>query len=211
MTAMTPQHRYVDSNGQTLHLKEWSHSGTLVILLHHMTANCDDWNSVAPLLADRYHVVAVDLRGRGFSSKPAQGYRWAEDLAEDIVHLIPQLSSGPAVIAGHSLGGMVAIPAAVSGQDRVAAIVLEDPPIQDQKPNYTSEMWRKNLELPKVSCPSLLMYGEHGVLNPAHRQELFSIYEFTQTSQWQGFGHGLHEDADRFAMETKAFLAHCGI
>lgn len=139
---MNAAHRYIEVNGQTLHVKEWSEAGPLVLLLHHMTGSSDDWDDVAPELADEFHVVAVDLRGRGFSSKPSQGYHWADDLAEDVAQMMPLLSEERAVLIGHSMGGMVAVLAAAKAKERVAALVLEDPPLYDQQPHFTHDFWR---------------------------------------------------------------------
>ena len=138
---MNAHHRYVEANGQTLHVKEWGDSGLPLILLHHMTGSADNWDAVGPRLAEFAHVFAVDLRGRGLPSKPDQGYNWADDLGEDIAKLIDALDLGPVALIGHSMGAMVAIPAAAKSGVSVKAMLLEDPPIYDQERVCADEFW----------------------------------------------------------------------
>lgn len=82
------QSRYVEVNGQRLHYKHWSESGPPLILLHAATTTSSSWNIIAPRLASEFRVMAFDLRGHGLSSKPGQGYSWAEHYAEDLVEFL---------------------------------------------------------------------------------------------------------------------------
>src|SRR3712207_1353210 len=70
-----------------LHYAWWgplAHPGRTVLLVHGLTAHSRAWAAVGPALAARgYAVLAPDLRGRGRSDKPPQGYgvaRHADDL-----------------------------------------------------------------------------------------------------------------------------------
>ena len=117
----SPNHKYIEVKDLTLHMKEWSTSGRLLLLMHSGLHSCDAWDEVAPRFRDHYHVVAVDLRGHNLSFGPAAGYSWTDDMTEDIVQLLPQLTAEPAVLIGHSLGAMVAIPASIKAPDAVAA------------------------------------------------------------------------------------------
>ena len=101
--------------------------GRPVILLHGLT---DDRRSYAPVveqLAARYRLLAVDLRGHGESSH-APRYR-AVDYAADVADLVRALVSGPAVIVGHSLGGLTAACLAGRHAEFVSGLFLEDPPL----------------------------------------------------------------------------------
>jgi pimeloyl-ACP methyl ester carboxylesterase len=60
-----------------------------------------------PDLANQFHVIAVDLRGQGSSSKPATGYD-KKTMAGDIHALVKQLGYDRVNIAGHDIGAMVA-------------------------------------------------------------------------------------------------------
>lgn len=72
-----------------------------------------------------HRVVAVDLRGHGESDKPEQEYTVA-GFADDLAWLCRELGIHKPVVAGHSLGGMVALELAARFPDLPAAIVALD-------------------------------------------------------------------------------------
>ena len=77
--------------------------------------------------ARQHRVISVDLRGHGESDKPEGDYpitAYAEDLAQIIEHL----HTGKVVAVGHSMGGSAVLQLAASYPDKVAAIVMIDPP-----------------------------------------------------------------------------------
>ncbi|HKG95645.1 MAG TPA: alpha/beta fold hydrolase, partial [Gemmatimonadaceae bacterium] len=59
-------------------------SGHPIILLHGYSDSWFSYSGVLPLLPERYHVYALDLRGHGESDRPAAGYAM-RDLAADVV------------------------------------------------------------------------------------------------------------------------------
>lgn len=79
-----------------------------LVLLHGWSANLRCWGSAADDLAARFRVIAVDLRGHGYSDVPAAGYddpkNWAGDVAA--VLAAEGIESG-AVLLGWSYGGIV--------------------------------------------------------------------------------------------------------
>jgi pimeloyl-ACP methyl ester carboxylesterase len=78
---------------------------------------------VAGPLAARGRVVLVDQRGHGESEAPPGPYR-REDLAADVRTLLDRLDIPQAVLVGHSLGGIVAMTAALAYPERVAGLLL---------------------------------------------------------------------------------------
>ena len=73
------RHRFVEANGVRFHLVEAGQSGPLVLLLHGFLDFWYGWRDQIPALAERFRVVAPDLRGYNLSDKPASGYdsgRW---------------------------------------------------------------------------------------------------------------------------------------
>lgn len=98
-----------------------------LVLLHGWAQSLDCWGeSVLDALAERYRVIAVDLRGHGYSGAPATGYDdskvWAGDVAAVLAS--ESIDSG-AVLLGWSYGGLVVCDyLAECGVDAVAAVVL---------------------------------------------------------------------------------------
>jgi lipase len=96
-----------------------------VICLHGITAQHRAFNAAARHLASSRPLIGVDLRGRGDSAKPESGYG-LETHAHDVIRVLDHLGLRSAVIAGHSMGGFVALKTALSYPDRVRALVLLD-------------------------------------------------------------------------------------
>ena len=71
----------------------------------------------------------VDLRGHGESSRAALETYDAASYADDLAALIDELELAPVVVAGHSLGGVVAASLGARRPDLVRALLLEDPPM----------------------------------------------------------------------------------
>src|SRR6202021_555090 len=84
-------------------------SGPPLLLLHGNPLTHVSWHAVAPRLAERFHVVAADLRGYGDSSAPAEepdsaNYSFRA-MAQDQVEVIYALGHDRFYVAGHDRGG----------------------------------------------------------------------------------------------------------
>ncbi|GLY63934.1 alpha/beta fold hydrolase [Amycolatopsis taiwanensis] len=80
-------------------------NGRAIVLLHGMGGNALHWTALAPLLTDRYRVVALDLRCHGKSGDGP--WRW-DLLVDDVERAVTRLGLDRPAIVGHSLGGAVA-------------------------------------------------------------------------------------------------------
>jgi pimeloyl-ACP methyl ester carboxylesterase len=96
-----------------------------IVLLHGWTASIRWWDRITPLLAKRYHVIRVDLLGHGGSAKPRDGYS-IEEQADRVAAALERLGVKRALIAGHSLGGEVAIAFAARHPKFTRALVVID-------------------------------------------------------------------------------------
>ena len=96
-----------------------------IVCLHGITAQHRAFNAAARYLESSHGLVGVDLRGRGDSDKPESGYS-LEAHAADVVRVLDHLGLEDAVLAGHSMGGFVALKTALKFPDRVRALVLLD-------------------------------------------------------------------------------------
>jgi pimeloyl-ACP methyl ester carboxylesterase len=103
-------------------------SGPAVLLLHGYGESLLSWRSTLDRLAREADVLAIDLPGFGLSSKPALGYSTV-DYARAVVAALDDAGMERAVVVGHSLGGAVALAAAVLYPDRVAGLVLLAPAV----------------------------------------------------------------------------------
>jgi pimeloyl-ACP methyl ester carboxylesterase len=98
--------RYLTVNGGRIHYLvrgEESENKHTVLLVHGYRGHARWWDAVAPLLATRHRVLAIDLSGMGDSD-----HRAAYELttfADDIIALIEHECSRPVTIIGHSFGG----------------------------------------------------------------------------------------------------------
>jgi 3-oxoadipate enol-lactonase len=98
-------------------------SGDPVILLHGWACNSSFWHHQISVLAKTHQVIAIDFRGHGQSSIPQSGYTIAR-LTADIRELIVQLELSPAIVIGHSMGGMVAQQYAILHPEDVNRLIL---------------------------------------------------------------------------------------
>ena len=101
-----------------------SGSGEPVFLcLHGLVDDLTIWDRLAPELADRGTVARYDQRGHGEAGSPTGPYS-RDDLAADAVGVLDRLDVDRAVLVGHSMGGIMAMAAAVNHPDRIAGLVL---------------------------------------------------------------------------------------
>ncbi|MBV8776453.1 MAG: alpha/beta hydrolase [Alphaproteobacteria bacterium] len=102
--------RQVQTAGATINLVVGG-SGPPLLLLHGYPQTHAMWRKVAPRLADRFTVVAPDLRGYGDSSKPPAGDDYAHyskrALAQDQVETMAALGFERFAVAGHDRGARV--------------------------------------------------------------------------------------------------------
>ncbi|MEN1975719.1 alpha/beta fold hydrolase [Cellulomonas sp. P4] len=102
-----------------------------VVLLHGLTDSSACW----PTVRHRYDrdgrvVVALDARGHGGVPLPDEPFTIAA-LAQDAARALRALGTGPALVVGHSMGGVTAEELALTAPELVAALVLEDPAWHD--------------------------------------------------------------------------------
>ena len=120
-----PIMKKVKGNGIEINLAVWEGGGKPILCIHGITANCRCWDTLAESLTPEYHVMALDLRGRGQSDKPSNGYALEYHL-QDINCLLDDLGLERAVIMGHSLGAFIGLAFAAEYSERVDRLILVD-------------------------------------------------------------------------------------
>jgi len=114
----------VDRGTATLAAERWPGEGQPVVLLHAGVADRRSWHAVADALQPR-SVVAYDMRGYGETTAATYGFTHLDDLRA----VLDQVATGPVWLVGSSMGGELAIDAALSDPDRIAGLVLLAPAV----------------------------------------------------------------------------------
>ena len=157
-------------------------SGPPLVLLHGITNRWDVFLNLMPYLAQRWRVFALDLRGHGKSSHVRDGYA-GEQISTDVIHFLEQVVGEPAVVYGHSLGGMVTTYIAAHRPELVRAIGLADSPFffREVTESVYPEMFVRvhQLLLRRLGLPDLVReLQEMPLTDPQYGQVLFKNIPF---------------------------------
>jgi pimeloyl-ACP methyl ester carboxylesterase len=108
MADLQPRQEEIVLHGHRVSYRVAGDDGPVVLLIHGIVGCAAQWDQVAPLLAERYRVVAPDLLGHGQSAKPRGDYSLGA-YAASVRDLLVALGHRRATVVGHSLGGGVAM------------------------------------------------------------------------------------------------------
>jgi pimeloyl-ACP methyl ester carboxylesterase len=157
----------VHGDGIAIQLAIWEGKGRQVLCVHGLTANCRCWDVMASSLAPENEMLAIDLRGRGLSDKPASGYSMRHHI-QDIFCVLDELKQEKIVLMGHSLGAFISLAFAAHYPERTEKIILMDGGGQ-----LTQDQWEKVTVAIKPSLdrlgqvfPSFDAYVAHMKLAP---------------------------------------------
>ncbi len=117
-------HREVTVRGVRLHVAQ-AGSGPPLVLLHGWPQHWWSWRRMIGPLAERYTVIAPDLRGWGWSQAPPGDYAKA-DFAADIVALLDHEGYDRVRLIGHDWGGYTAFLLVLDHPERVERMVALD-------------------------------------------------------------------------------------
>jgi pimeloyl-ACP methyl ester carboxylesterase len=122
-----PADRFVSVDGLNIRYQTWGTPAPgkpTALLLHGFANSLQSFRLLAPLLTDRYYVVAYDMPGFGLSDKPAPfDYKNAHQ-AEIASDLITALGLKNVVVGGHSLGGAIALRVALESPAVIGLVVM---------------------------------------------------------------------------------------
>ncbi|MFE7775789.1 alpha/beta fold hydrolase [Streptomyces sp. NPDC057445] len=119
------RHRLVDVPGGRIHLVEQG-TGPMVLMVHGFPESWYSWRHQLPVIAEAgCHAVAIDVRGYGRSSKPAEvdAYRMLAHVADNVA-VVKALGAETAVIVGHDWGSPIAANSALLRPDVFTAVGL---------------------------------------------------------------------------------------
>jgi pimeloyl-ACP methyl ester carboxylesterase len=212
------QHNYADLGDVRLHYVT-SGDGPAVVLLHGWPQTWFMWRDVIPGLAERYRVIAPDLRGLGDSSRPVDGYD-KKTLAHDVWRLVHDvLQEEHIFVAGHDWGGPTAFALAAQHRDAVRRLAIFDVPLPgDGTPVMFSNRWHHGLHW-ELDFPEALTAGREDLYlsffyrNWGARPDAISQeaqQEYLRTYRQPGAmraGFNLYRATSQDVIDNSAFIA----
>jgi pimeloyl-ACP methyl ester carboxylesterase len=177
------EHLTLRANGAAFHVARLG-TGRPLLLLHGWPEFWLTWEPVMNRLADRYTLLAPDLRGFGDSDKP-EGAQGPDQHAIDMVALMDALGLEKAGIVGHDVGGAAMQPLARQAPHRIAGLFFFDfvyPGIGPRmaEPDRLNEIWYQSFNQMEMA-PALIgatrescrTYIGHFLKHWAHRKDAF--------------------------------------
>ena len=166
-----------------------------LVLLHGITSAASSWVRVGPVLAERYRVYALDMRGHGDSIKPPAGAYSLQETAGDALAFIEALGLKQPVLIGHSWGGATALVLASGGVadgyvPDLAKVILEDPACnfgrgdaEERAAAYVKDIGRPAAELrPELIAENVGwteedIEGKIDAMGKVSREAVISVFE----------------------------------
>ncbi len=151
-------------------------SGPALIFCHATGFHGLVWCQVAAQLADSFHCYSMDFRGHGDSPRqPGQSLHW-DELAEDLVNVVQEISAEPILAVGHSMGGAcialgeLARPGTFKAAWLFEPILFPNPEDADEptESNALADGARKRRELFESRAAALERYASRPPLESFH-------------------------------------------
>ncbi len=181
---MDIQHHDIQAAGARFHVAT-AGSGPVLLLLHGWPEYWQTWEPVMARLADRFTLVAPDLRGFGSSDKPDEDKWGAERHAADMLAVMDALGHQRFGMVGHDVGGAVMLKLARLAPERLPGLLFFDftyPGIGRRlgTPDRLIEIWYQSFHL-MAFAPQLVgatrescrAYIGHFLRHWAHRKDAF--------------------------------------
>jgi pimeloyl-ACP methyl ester carboxylesterase len=173
---LPPEGKMVSVNGMEMYYETYG-QGPPLILLHGFFHTASMWKPYIAAFAERYRVIAVDLRGHGRSTNPAKQFT-NRQAALDVYALVDHLGLDRFKAIGFSTGGMTSLHMATQQPERIEAMVLisathyfpDECRAINRQVTVESSPWGEDWEWLVQSC----RYGEeqaHALINQFHNSK----------------------------------------
>lgn len=119
--------RTVANGAVNIHVREWGDpANPALVLLHGLRGYSGTWRNLARALADRFHMIAFDARGRGESDWDAGRNYYTDAYVSDLEAVVAAFGLTRFTLIGHSMGGTTSYVYASQNRERLNALVVED-------------------------------------------------------------------------------------
>lgn len=167
---------YAELDGLRLYYERAGNGEPELLFAHGWCCDLSAFRPQFDHFAQTHTVTALDLRGCGKSDRPESGYAIA-DFAHDLARFCAEVGIDKPVVAGHSLGGMIAIELAARYPSLPAALVLVDPGPIDPLPETVTffKEFVKELEGPNGEEVRRLYVQDMGALDEELAQSIADL------------------------------------
>lgn len=126
--------RNITVDGHMLNVAVGPDNGQPLVLLHGQASRWQDVRRALPTLVARHRVIAIDVPGHGASERLEPTEYTCATVSDLIAGAIDQLIDEPALLSGHSSGGVLALAITARHPELVGGLLLEDPPLFSSVP-----------------------------------------------------------------------------
>lgn len=112
--------------------------GKPLVLIHGIFSSVFVWHKNIDELSRYFDVIAVDLKGYGYSDKPADGRYSREEIRQFMIDFMDAVNVEKAILVGHSWGGGIAMDLALACPQRIEKLILIDSTGYPLKHNFLS-------------------------------------------------------------------------
>ncbi len=124
---MDPQDQFIQVGNIRTRYWQLGRGASTVVLLHGIGCSVEEWNGNAQTLAEQHRVLVLDILGFGLTDKPAGETYTMQRLGRFILDFMSALGVERAHLAGHSMGGRLALECALQAPPRVRSLLLVAP------------------------------------------------------------------------------------
>jgi pimeloyl-ACP methyl ester carboxylesterase len=126
-TTALPTSEQIAIDGLQLRYLDWGNAAAPpLVCVHGYTSSADAFNGFARRFRDRFHIVALHVRGHGDSAWSPSGDYTYRDQAGDLAAFVDRLGLGQFILLGTSMGGIIAMTYAMEHGQRLRALILND-------------------------------------------------------------------------------------
>ena len=198
----------VSNNDAQIDVRIDGENGDAVVLLAGFPLSREIWDAQAEALSESYRVIRPDLRGMGASSVPDGPYLM-ETLAGDIAAVLDQLGIERVALAGHSLGGFVALAFARMYVERLSHLALVSSRLVTDTPEVVQTRYKlaDNSEAQQSIEPVAEWYLQRLVLDGASPETRAEIEKIIRATNYRGAaamlrGMALRDSAEDIAPDV---------